>query len=106
MNDSTHSDLSQDFAPDDTTDAPTTNGLADLIGHARRGLVEGDEFFRQPLNALPAAVYATDADGFVERDGMHTTDWGWARSYRMPFAASASTTGVRASVPPLHPSVS
>ena len=24
----------------------------------------------------------------VERDGMHTTDWGWARSKRIPWAAS------------------
>ncbi len=42
----------------------------------------------------------------VERDGMHTTDWGWARSKRTPSAASPSTTGVRDSVPPLQASVS
>ncbi len=42
----------------------------------------------------------------VERDGMHTTDWGWARSNRIPSAARPSTTGVRARVPPLQPSVS
>ena len=42
----------------------------------------------------------------VDRDGMHTTDWGTARSKRTPLAASASTTGVRANVPPLQPSVS
>ena len=42
----------------------------------------------------------------VERDGMHTTDCGIARSYRTPAAARPSTTGVRASVPPLHPRVS
>jgi PAS domain S-box-containing protein len=65
MNDNTASDLAQNGAPDHTTAASATNGLAGLIGRTGQGLVEGDEFFRQLLNALPAAVYATDADGFV-----------------------------------------
>ena len=42
----------------------------------------------------------------VERAGMHTVFWLYARSYLMPFAARASTTGVRAICPPLHPSAS
>ena len=42
----------------------------------------------------------------VERAGMHTVFWLYARAKFTPFAASPSTTGVRAIVPPLHPSES
>ncbi len=42
----------------------------------------------------------------VERAGMHTVFWLYARRKFTPSRASASTTGVRAIVPPLQPSES
>src|SRR5262245_2912498 len=42
----------------------------------------------------------------VDRAGMHTVFWLYARSKRIPDSASASTTGVRAIRPPLQPSAS
>src|SRR5262249_48481141 len=42
----------------------------------------------------------------VERAGMHTVFWLYARLKLMPVAARPSTTGVRAIVPPLQPSES
>jgi hypothetical protein len=42
----------------------------------------------------------------VDRAGMQTTFWLWARRKFRPVAARRSTTGVRAMVPPLQPSAS
>jgi PAS domain S-box-containing protein len=39
--------------------------LADLIGQASVPLLEGDDFFRELVNTLPAAIYATDSAGYV-----------------------------------------
>jgi PAS domain S-box-containing protein len=39
--------------------------LADLIARAAGPLLEGDNFFREVLDTLPAPVYTTDAAGYV-----------------------------------------
>lgn len=39
--------------------------LADLISRASVPLLEGDDFFCKLVNALPAAIYATDSAGYV-----------------------------------------
>src|SRR4051794_12546626 len=58
-----------------------------------------------PLHTTPC-VRTYCPVSIVERAGMHTVFWLYARSYRTPRAASPSTTGVRAIVPPLQPSAS
>jgi PAS domain S-box-containing protein len=42
-------------------DSPVT----DLIARAAGPLIEGDDFFRELVNALPAAVYTTDPSGRI-----------------------------------------
>lgn len=39
--------------------------LAHLIAKAGQPLIQGDSFFRDLVDALPAAIYATDADGRI-----------------------------------------
>jgi PAS domain S-box-containing protein len=49
------------FASIDGKDSP----LAGLIGRFQGQPLEADDFFRHFVNALPAAIYATDPDGYV-----------------------------------------
>jgi PAS domain-containing protein len=44
-----------------SVDSPIT----DLIARAAGPLIEGDDFFRELVNALPAAVYTTDPSGRI-----------------------------------------
>jgi PAS domain S-box-containing protein len=39
--------------------------ITDLIARAAEPLIEGDDFFRELVNALPAAVYTTDPSGRI-----------------------------------------
>src|SRR2546423_13944939 len=39
--------------------------ITDLIARAAGPLIEGDDFFRELVNALPAAVYTTDPSGRI-----------------------------------------
>ena len=55
---------------------------------------------------IEAGLSKEDTLAMVERAGMQTTAWAWPRVKRTPSAAQRSTTGVRATVPPLQPSAS
>jgi PAS domain S-box-containing protein len=45
--------------------SPLDSPVNDLIPRAAGPLVEGDDFFRELVNALPAAVYTTDPSGRI-----------------------------------------
>ncbi len=52
--------------------------FADLIGRAGSLLLQGDNFFRELVNVLPAAVYAIDASGSVVYYNEAAADiWGY-----------------------------
>src|SRR5687767_9553296 len=42
-----------------------TSALVDWVARAGEPLIEGDDFFRELVNALPAAIYATDHKGRI-----------------------------------------
>jgi PAS domain S-box-containing protein len=48
-----------------TASPPATEPLSDLIARAGGPLLEGDDFFRELVNALPAAIYTTDPAGRI-----------------------------------------
>jgi PAS domain-containing protein len=44
---------------------PSGSAISDFMARASEPLVEGDEFFRALVNALPAAIYTTDPGGRI-----------------------------------------
>jgi PAS domain-containing protein len=44
---------------------PASSAVSDFMARAAEPLLEGDEFFRALVNALPAAVYTTDPAGRI-----------------------------------------
>src|SRR5256885_200846 len=79
---------------------PRGGGVVGSPGTLGAWAGRGTPFIHTPWVAMDWPVT------IVARDGMHTTFEGWARRKLTPRAASPSTTGVRAMVPPLHPSES
>jgi PAS domain S-box-containing protein len=45
--------------------SPLDSPVSDLIARAAEPLIEGDDFFRELINSLPAAVYTTDPSGRI-----------------------------------------
>src|SRR5260221_69165 len=45
--------------------SPVDSPVFDLIARAAEPLIEGDDFFRELVNSLPAAVYTTDPSGRI-----------------------------------------
>jgi len=45
--------------------SPLDSPVFGLIARAAEPLIEGDEFFRELVNSLPAAVYTTDPSGRI-----------------------------------------
>src|SRR5687767_8023545 len=56
-------------AMSDATTLPAANALelplADLAARAGQSFIQGDDFYRELMNALPAAIYTTDAEGRI-----------------------------------------
>jgi PAS domain-containing protein len=47
------------------SDSELDSTIAPLVARVGESLIQGDDFFRRLVNALPAAIYTTDAAGRI-----------------------------------------